>query len=99
MRDVHGGDAELPLQLADLLPHLHADLGIEVGQRLIEQQDLWTEHQRSRQRHALLLTSRELAGIAIAEAAEPDLVEDRANADGDLGLPQPAQPSLRSLRP
>ena len=33
-------DAELALQLADLRAHLHAELGVEVGQRLVEQQDV-----------------------------------------------------------
>jgi hypothetical protein len=40
VRHVDGGDAELLLQLADLAAHLDAQLGVEVGERLVEQQHL-----------------------------------------------------------
>ena len=40
VRHVDRGDAEFLLQLADFGAHLHADLGVEVRQRLVEQQDL-----------------------------------------------------------
>ena len=54
----HGGQPELALQLADLDPHVLAQLGVEIGQRLVEQQHVGPEHQRARQRHALLLAAR-----------------------------------------
>ena len=37
--DVEGGDAQLALQRGDLGPHLHPQLGIEVRQRLVEQEE------------------------------------------------------------
>ena len=67
VRDHHGGEAELALQLADLDPHLLPQLGVEVRQRLVEQQHVGPEHQRAGQRHALLLAARELARQALAE--------------------------------
>ena len=39
MGDVHGRDPELALDLADLVAERDPDLGIERGQRLIEEQD------------------------------------------------------------
>ena len=53
----HGGQAELALQFADFDPHVLAQLGVEIGQRLVEQQHVGPEHQRARQRHALLLAA------------------------------------------
>ena len=38
--DVHGGNAETALQFGDLAAGLHAQLGIQVGQRLVHQEDL-----------------------------------------------------------
>ena len=57
----HRGEAELALQLADLDPHLLAQLGVEVGERLVEQQHVGPDGERAGQRHALLLAARELA--------------------------------------
>jgi hypothetical protein len=61
VRDVDGGDREPPLQVADLVPHLHAQLRVEVGQRLVEEQHARTDDDRARERDALLLAAGELA--------------------------------------
>ena len=61
VRHHHGGEAELALQLADLDPHLLAQLGVEIGERLVEQQHVGPDGQRAGQRHALLLAAGELA--------------------------------------
>ena len=55
VRDHHGGEPELLLQLADLDAHFMSQLGIEIGQRLIEQQDVGFDYQGARQGDALLL--------------------------------------------
>ena len=52
-----------------------AELRIEVAERLVEQQDLWFEHQTPRQRLTLLLAAAELGGGARRHAAEADLVQ------------------------
>ena len=69
VRDEYGRDAEPLLDIADLVAHLVAQLGIEIGERLVEQQDRRTDHQRTRQRHALLLAAGELGGAALLHAA------------------------------
>ena len=62
---------ELLLQLADLDAHFVPQLGVEIGQRLVEQQDVGLDHERARERHALLLAARQLARQALGKAFEP----------------------------
>jgi hypothetical protein len=54
-------DPERALQLADLVSHLYAQLGVEIGQRLVEQQHARPDDDRARERDALLLAAGELA--------------------------------------
>ena len=58
------GDAAAPLQDADLARHLLAQLGVEIGQRLVEQQHARLDRQRAGQCDALLLAAGKLAGQA-----------------------------------
>ena len=51
MGDVQGRDAQPLLQAADLVTPLVADAGVEVGQRLVEQQQAGLDRQRPAQRH------------------------------------------------
>jgi hypothetical protein len=83
--DVHGGDAEPLVDLGDLEAHLLAQQRVEVGQRLVEQQDVGLEHDRTREGHALLLAARELARVAVAEAFQLDHAEHRTHFLGDDG--------------
>ena len=68
--DVDAGDAELLLDAADLGAHLLAQLGVQVGERLVHQQHLRLHHQRARQRHALLLPAGELVGRAVLQPGQ-----------------------------
>ena len=72
------------VQAAHLEAHLLAQIGVEIGQRLVEQQRLRLDDQRARQRDALLLAARQLAGIAVGERLEPRGGEDRARACGAI---------------
>ena len=62
VRHEHQRDAEPPLQLLQLELHLLAQLAVERAERLVAQQHARLDHQRARERHALLLAARELAG-------------------------------------
>ena len=53
------------VQRLDLGAHRHAQLGVEVGQRLVEQEHLRVAHDRAAHRDALALAARELARIAL----------------------------------
>jgi hypothetical protein len=76
--DVHRRDAEPSLELGDLCPHLHAQLGVEVGERLVHEEHARLAHDRAPHRHALALAARQLRGLAVEELGE---TEDL----GDLG--------------
>src|SRR6266545_6941013 len=75
VRDVHGRDSQVLLQLADLGAHLDPDLRIEVRQRLVQEQDVRIQHEGAGERNALLLAAGELAGITELEARQVDLAE------------------------
>lgn len=59
------------LQRRDLAPHLGAELGVEVAQRLVHWADQCLGNYRAAQRHGLLLPARELTGLAVQQAPEP----------------------------
>ena len=72
------------LQFADLDAHLLPQLGIEVGQRLVEQQHVGAEDERTRQRHPLLLAAGELARQPLAQMLEADEPQGLGDAAGHL---------------
>ena len=84
--DVDDGEAEGLLQLADLVADPAAQLGVEVRERLVEEQHLRLEHQRPGDGDALLLAAGELGGEARLEAGEPDEREAVGGAAGGLAL-------------
>ena len=66
------GDAKFPLKFLEFTLHLDAQVGVERGERLIEQQNLRPVDQRARQRHALLLPSADLPRIVRGERFHPN---------------------------
>ena len=68
--DVDGGRADLLLEALDLAAGLHAQLRVEVGERLVHQEHLRVADQRAAERHALLLAAGELARAAVEQRAE-----------------------------
>ena len=72
MRDVDDGERQPLLQVADFLAHLPPQPGVEVRQRLVEQQHRGLEHQRAGDGDALLLAARKLRGQARIESGEAD---------------------------
>ena len=65
--DVDRGLADPLVQLLDLGAHLDAELGVEIGERLVEQEELGIAHERAAHRDALALAAGELAGLAVQE--------------------------------
>ena len=80
--DHDGREPELLLQLADLDAHLLAQLGIEIGERLVEQQHVRPEDERAGQRHALLLAAGQLPRQALAQMLEADQPQGLGDAAG-----------------
>src|SRR6266545_4194243 len=71
MRDVDRGGLEPLVQLPDLRAHRHAQLRVEVRQRLVEEEDARVAHDRAPHRHALPLAPRELAREPLEQVFEP----------------------------
>ena len=61
VRDVDRGRLQPLVQFLDLGAHRHAQLGVEVGERLVEQEHLRVAHDRAAHRDALALAAGELA--------------------------------------
>ena len=72
------------MKLRDLDPHLRAQLRIEVGERLVEQEQLRFAHDRASDRDALSLPARELLRLAVEQRA--DLQNARRLVDPSLDL-------------
>ena len=70
--DVDRRHVQGALQLHQLNPRLDTELGIEIGEGLVEQEELGLSHDRPRQRHPLLLAARELARLALQQLIDPD---------------------------
>ena len=73
VRHVHGRRLQPLVQRLDLGAHRDAQLGVEVGQRLVEQEHLRVAHDGAAHRHALALAARQLARKALEVGLE---VED-----------------------
>jgi hypothetical protein len=65
--DVEDGDAGLALDALELDAHVLAQLGVEVRERLVEQQHVGLADERAPERDPLLLAARELARLAPRE--------------------------------
>src|SRR5262245_31285704 len=70
VRDIDEGGAELAMQGRKLVPHRHAQLGVEIRQRLVHQEGLGPAYERTPERDSLALSTRELAGLAIQQMAD-----------------------------
>ena len=60
---------------ADLVPQLRADLGVERGQRLVQQQHLGLDGQGPGQRDPLLLPAGDLVRVAVRLLGQPDQLQ------------------------
>ena len=91
--DEDGRDAER-LDAAARNSHAHqvAQLGVEVGQRLVEQQQVRLVHQRAGQRHPLLLAAAQQRRRAIGQMAELHARERLAHPRRDVGALDLARP-------
>ena len=65
--DVERRRRQARLQLDDVGPGLHAQRGVEVGQRLVHQEDEGLAHDGPGQRHPLALAARELSRLAVEQ--------------------------------
>ena len=84
--DVDGRRLQPIVQLLELDAHLHAQLGVEVGQRLVEQEHLRVADDGPADRDALALAARELARLALEQLLDAEDLGGVLHALLDLGL-------------
>src|SRR4029077_20019666 len=85
------GDAEALNQRPKEGDDLGPMLGIQVSGGLVGENDLGLMHDRSRDRHTLLLTARELAGTMVSSYGHRDQLEYLLDTGLDRCPPLPAQ--------
>ncbi|MCY1409972.1 hypothetical protein D9M71_253320 [compost metagenome] len=90
MGHVDHGHPQTLVNVLDFHLHVFAQLLVQGTERLIHQYQLRFEHQRSRQGHALLLATGQLAGVALCERIELDHVQHALHPLADIGLAQVA---------
>ena len=93
VRDIDDRRAGLLMQPLDLDAHVDAQLGVEIGQRLVEQEHARLTHQRAAHRDALALAARKLArpparaGARSAASWRPRRPPCRARASARRAFP------------
>ena len=86
VRDVDGRRAEVVLELLDLRARLHAQLRVEVGERLVHQERGRLAHDRAAHRDALPLAARERPRLAVEIGLEAEQPRRLLDAPLDLLL-------------
>lgn len=72
MGDVHRRDAQLPGERGYLGAQVVAELGVEVGERLVHQEGGRVAGDRTAHRHALALAARQLMGETVEEVLDAE---------------------------
>ena len=76
--DVDAGDAGGALGASDFIAHLEAEFGVEVGEGLVEQEEVRVDGEGAGEGDALLLAAGELGGASAGVIGHPDDVEEFA---------------------
>ena len=97
MRHIQHGRAVL-VEALQQIEHLPRGTGVEVARRLIADQQRWIGRQRSRDRNALLLPTRQLLRQAIPLVPEPNQIEVAHRQLGPLALGYPPREVERQHR-
>ena len=84
--NIDKGRAGLDVQTLQLIAHLETQLGVEVAERLVHEQDGRLRSQGAGDGHALLLAAGELGRVAVHEHADLDDAADAAHREVDLLL-------------
>ena len=85
------------MKLGDLDPHRDAKFGIEVGERLVEEEDLGIAHDGAADGDALALAAGELRGLALQQLL--DLERPRRGQRRARRSPACESPAMRSEKP
>ena len=91
MGDVNDGGAELSVQLDELGAHRRPELGIEIRERLVEEEGLGLPHQRLAKGHALALPARQFARFAAKQLADTQRLGNAGDPAVDFIVPDSSQ--------
>ena len=58
------------MELGDLRPHLHTELGVKVGKRLVQKEHVRLTHDRAAERNPLPLTTGKRLGLSCKEVGD-----------------------------
>ena len=86
MRNVDEGRLQALMQLGDLGTHLHAQLGVEVGERFVHQEDLRVTDDCAAERNALTLTAGQSLRLAVEQLLDAQNLRRFANQLVDFVL-------------
>ena len=89
--DVHERRAHPLMEARDLRPRLDAELRVEVGQRLVHEEDLRLADDRPAERDALALAAGQLLRLAVEELLQAQDPGGLADPGFDLGLGELAE--------
>ena len=95
--DIDGRGLQALVQFLDLGAHRDAQLGIEVGQRLVEQEHLRIAHDGAAHGDALALAAGELARIAVKQLVRPRISAARLTRASISGLDAPFSISEKAM--
>ena len=84
--DVDGGHRQIPLQAGDLGTHLHAELGVEVGEGFVHEEGAGVPDDGPSHRHPLALPAGELSGPAVQHRFQLEQARRLLHPLVDLGL-------------
>ena len=90
VRHIQAGDAQAALQAADLGTHLYTQLGVQIGQWLVEQEQLRLAHNGAAHCHALPLPTGQLPRLARQQLVEAEKGGGVLDAACDVGAGQAA---------
>ena len=86
MRDIEDGDVQFALQFLDFEPHFFAQVGVQVGQRLVQKHQGRVGDQRPGQGHALLLSAGKFRRQTPVQTGHADHLDAFHDAAADLVL-------------
>ena len=92
---INGGDADPLLELLDLLARRGAQFGVEVGERLVEQERGRLAHQRARQRDTLALAAGELTRPPVEKMPNAEQLRRPLDLLFDLGVGNALRPQRK----
>ncbi len=95
MGDHQRGNADFVLNAADLELHLFAQVGVQVGQRLVEQQHWRLDYQCAGQCDPLALTTGQLARVALGMLTEAHQLQHPFDTRVQLGGRHLAHPQAK----